>query len=114
MCVHSDVVRVLLEAGADPSMRDQLDETALDRVRKRLARYQDRPRVPVRRSKSLTAGGELVLPKHEWRFIEKMEAEHAGFEELYLETRRKVAAKIFDPRSHLELAAALLENRTKG
>lgn len=104
-------MRVLLDAGADPSVPDQLVETALVRVRKHLGRYEDRPRTPSRKPNSHTPGGELILPDREWKFIETMEAEHKGLEDLCLDTRRKAAAKIRDPRSQLELAVALLASQ---
>lgn len=54
--------------------------------------------------------GELVLQEHEWEFIERMETEHPGFTDDYLEQRRKAAEKVFDPRSNLERIVALLES----
>lgn len=113
ICISADVIRVLLEAGANPNERDQLDETALERVRKRLARYEGRPRIVPRRSRSLTPGGELILDKREWEFIESMESEHPGFEDEYLASRRKAAERVCDPRTQLERAEALLSARTK-
>lgn len=108
LSINADVVGVLLRAGADACSRDQLGETALDRVSKRLARYQGRPRKVPARSRSLTPGGELRLPESEWKYIESMETEHPGFEEVYLASRRKAAERVCDPRMHIERAEQLL------
>lgn len=111
--VEFDVVKTLLNAGADPRATDELGCTALDHVRRRLLKYEGRPRKTPKRSPSLSPGGELVLKEFEWEFIEKMESEHPGFTDDYLKERRKAAERIFDPRGNLERIAALLEGLEK-
>ncbi len=109
MNVDAGVVTALLEHGADPHAVDELGHTALDHARRRLLKYEGKPRRPPRRSPSLTAGGELRLPPDEWEHIEEMEAAYPGFEEEYLEIRRKVAEKVFDPRGNLEKIVEILK-----
>jgi hypothetical protein len=108
--IDVEVVKTLLNAGADPRATDELGLTALDHARRRLLKYEGKPRKTPKRSPSLSAGGELVLQEHEWEFIERMESEHPGFTDDYLEQRRKAAEKVFDPRSNLERIVALLES----
>jgi len=103
------LVQTLLKAGADPDAADSLGLTALDHARRRLLRYEGRPRRKPRRSPSLTAGGELNLHKEEWDFIEEIEAAHPGAGDEYLKERRKVAEKVFDPRGNLEKIVEVLE-----
>ncbi len=105
----SAVVKLLLEAGADPHAADASGLTALGHVRRRLLKYEGRPRKPARRSPSLTPGGELRLDPAEWEFIEKLEAECPGEGDVYLAERRKIAERVFDPRGELERMLALLE-----
>ncbi len=109
---RAEVVRVLLDHGADPRATDADGHTALDHVRRRLAKHEGRPRKPVRRSRSLTAGGELVLPEWEWKRLERDRANPAfgdDFVEGYLEARRKVASRTFDVRTELEKMLPMLE-----
>jgi hypothetical protein len=106
---EASVVKALLDNGADPGATDALGMTALDHARRRLAKYEGRPRRPVRRSRFLTAGGELNLSPREWAHIEAMEAKYPGFSETYLVERRKVAERVFDTRGNLERIVALLE-----
>ncbi len=54
--VMADVVKVLLKHGADPNVRDQNGLTALDHARRRLVKYEGKPRKPPWRSPSLTPG----------------------------------------------------------
>lgn len=113
MIVESAVVKALLDNGADPSVTDELGHTALDHARRRLAKYEGRPRKPARRSPSLSPGGELILTKREWNFIDKMEREHPGFADDYLHERRKAAERVFDTPGNLERIVKLLESCEK-
>lgn len=108
-CPMAGVVRALLKAGADPHVSDAKGLTALDHVRRRLIKYEGKPRKKIRRSPSLTAGGELRLPQFEWDAIEEMEAEHPGAGDDYLRERRKAAEKVFDTRGELEKILPVLE-----
>jgi hypothetical protein len=107
--VMADVVAVLLKHGADPNAMDSLGLTALDHARQRLATWEGKPRSTPRRSPSLTPGGELRLPQHEWDHIDEMEAMHPGAGEMYLKERRKAAERVFDNRGNLEKVVAMLE-----
>ena len=111
--VDAETIKVLLDNGADPHATDEMGCTALDHAKRRLAKYDGRPRRPIRRSPSLTAGGELNLQEHEWEFINEMETKHPGFEDDYLESRRKAAEKVFDNRGNLQRAVPLLEAAMK-
>jgi hypothetical protein len=107
--VMADVVKVLLKHGADPNVRDQNGLTALDHARRRLVKYEGKPRLTPQRSSSLTPGGELRLDEEEWKHIDEMEAEHAGFADIYLRERRKAAERVFDDRGNLEEIVEILE-----
>jgi hypothetical protein len=100
---------VLLKHGADANVRDKDGLTALDHARRRLVKYEGRPRKPARRSPSLTPGGELRLRPLEWRAIERMEKKNPEFAEMYLRERRKVAERVFDDRGNLETIVEILE-----
>jgi hypothetical protein len=107
--VMADVVKVLLKHGADPNVRDKDGLTALDHARRRLVKYEGKPRTPLQRSSSLTAGGELRLDEDEWKHIDEMKAEHAGAADIYLHERRKAAERVFDDRGNLERIVEILE-----
>jgi hypothetical protein len=108
-CPMAGVVQALLKAGADPHIADAKGLTALDYVRRRLLKYEGKPRKALRRSPSLTAGGELRLAQDEWDFVEELEAEHEGAGDQYLRERRKAAEKVFDTRGELEKILPVLE-----
>lgn len=113
--ITAATLRVLLEAGADPRAADADGLTALDHVRRRLANHEGRPRKPVRRSRSLSPGGELILPAWEWKELEKSAAEMGEeFVEQYLEARRKAAARTYDTRGELEAMLPMLEKALRG
>lgn len=111
--VMSDVVAVLLRYGADPAGRDPAGFTALHYARRRLARFEGRPRPAPRRSPSLTPGNELRLSEREWRFIERLDASHPGAGDQYLAGRRKAAERVIDNRSNLERIVAMLAERER-
>jgi hypothetical protein len=111
------VAAVLLRQGADASALDATGLSALDHVRRRLLKYEGKPRKPVVRSKSLSPGGELILDEKEWEHLEKARADKAFGEEyvtMYLEERRKAAERVHDPRGELEKMLALLESAARG
>ena len=110
--VRADLIEVLLKAGANRGAMDSKGCTALDHVRRRLAKFEGKPRRPIRRSPSLSPGGELILHPEEWENIEEMQKRDPElgreFEEQYLEARRK-AARPYDARTELEAMLKLLE-----
>lgn len=108
-CVESAAVKALLDNGADPRATDTAGLTILDYARRRLSKYEGRPRTPPRRSSSLSPGGELILPNWEWDSLEKDRDENPEFVEDYLEERRKVAGRVFDTRGNLERIVSMLE-----
>jgi hypothetical protein len=115
--VESSVVQALLDAGADPSATDDEGLTALDRARRRLLKYEGKPRNPPRRSPSLTAGGEVILHDFEIEALEEMYHTHPDlaeeFEQDYLEERRRVAERVYDTRGNLERIVEMLETRAR-
>ncbi|HVU64716.1 MAG TPA: hypothetical protein VHC70_12120 [Phycisphaerales bacterium] len=113
LTVEAPVVQLLIDRGADPNILDTLGKTALYHARRRLSKWDGKPYRKPRRSRSLTAGGELNLPAWEWREIEKMEARNPEFAEDYLKERRKVAERVFDTRGNLEKIVRILEPITK-
>jgi hypothetical protein len=108
--VEFDIVKALLDAGADHTVSDRHALTALDHARRRLLKFEGKPRRQPRPSRSLTPGGELRLPEREWQHIRVTEAQHPGYEEMYLEERRKAAERVFDTRGNLERIIPLLES----
>lgn len=115
MIVESSVVKVLLGAGADPSIPDAAGLTPLDHARHRLLRYDGKPRKAPRRSPSLTEHGDVRLQPHENEFLDDVRREYPDsadeFEEIYLQERRKAAERVFDTRGNLERIVGLLEPR---
>ncbi len=109
MTVESSVVDTLLKAGADPSVTDDKGLTALDHARRRLLKWEGKPRKPPRRSPSLTPHGDVRLHPEEHKFIEEMTAKYPEFEMDYLASRRKAAERVFDTRGNLERIVETLE-----
>lgn len=111
--VDARVVELLLQHGADRSIPDLAGLTPLDHARRRLARYEGKPRRPPRRSPCLTAGGEVILNEAEVEFLDSLHDEHPAIadeiEATYLRERRKAAERIIDDRGNLEKIVELLE-----
>lgn len=116
--VEADIVRVLLEAGADPKIPGPDGMTPLQRARLRLAKYDGKPRRAPRRSPSLTAGGEVKLHPFENRALDRLRETDPDiadeFEAEYLEGRRRIAERVFDTRGNLEKIVPMLEAAEKG
>lgn len=116
--VEAGVVRVLLEAGADPRIPGPDGLTPLDRARRRLAKFEGKPRRAPRRSPSLTPGGEVRLHPFENRMLDRLRETHPDmaeeFEADYLEGRRRVAERVFDTRGNLEKIVPMLEAAEAG
>lgn len=112
--VEFDVVKALLDNGADPKATDELGCTALDHARRRLAKYDGRPRRKPRRSPSLTEHGDVILDPSENAHLDEIREKHPesadDFEQMYLEERRKAAERTFDTRGNLERIVPLLES----
>jgi hypothetical protein len=115
--VEAPITKVLLDFGADPAARDMYGMTALDHVRRRLAKYEGRPRRAPRRSPSLLPNGDVKLHRFESRWLDKLHEEHPDsadeMELLYLEERRRVAERVYDTRGNLEKMEAMLAAVTK-
>lgn len=110
---ESRVVKVLLDAGADHTIADARGHTALDYARRRLARFEGKPRKAPRRSPSLTPHGDVKLHDFEHRMLDRFREKHPehadDYEEIYLHERRKAAERVFDTRGELEKIVVLLE-----
>lgn len=109
LCISAGVVEVLLKHGADPTATGRAGLTPLDHARRRLLKYEGKPRKKPRRSPSLTPGGEVILNSFEHRMLDEMADLGQEFLDTYLEERRKAANRVFDPRGELERIVELLE-----
>lgn len=110
--VEASVVRVLLEHGANPNNLDRFGMTALDHARRRLEKYEGRPRREPRRSPSLLPNGDVKISPAEGRWLDRMRERHPDsadeFELAYLEQRRKAAERVYDTRGNLEKIVEML------
>jgi hypothetical protein len=113
-CPMASVVEALLKAGADASLTDRDGLTGLDYVRRRLIKFEGKPRKPVRKSPSLLPNGDVRLSREEHEELDRMREEHPEsadeFEIGYLTERRKAAEKVFDTRGELEKILPILES----
>ena len=105
-CPQGGVVRALLKAGADPL-------TALDYARRKLARYQLRPRKPPPKSSSLDENGNLILSRREQQMLDKMRKSDPEWgpesARMYLQERLRAARKVFNDPEQIEKIVEILE-----
>lgn len=117
VCPMASVVELLLKSGADASIMDDRGLTPLDIVRRRLLRYEGKPRKPVRKSPSILSSGDVKLHPEEHEMLDelKMTAPDIAdeFELEYLKGRRKAAERVFDTRGELEKILPILESVTR-
>lgn len=115
MIVESSVVQTLRGAGADAAVPDADGLTPLDHARRRLLKFEGKPRKPARRSPSLTDQGDVRLAPFENKMLDSLHRDHPDiaddYEAMYLEQRRKAAERVFDTRGNLERIVGLLEAR---
>ncbi|HEX5103917.1 MAG TPA: hypothetical protein VFV87_08915 [Pirellulaceae bacterium] len=109
----SGVVQALLKAGADPTHIDHRGLSALDYIRRKLARINLRPRKPPRKSPSLDENGQLILADFELEMFEETRREHPDsareFINSYMKERLKAARRVFNDPSEVEKIVELLE-----
>src|SRR5690606_38537418 len=106
------------EAGADPTIAGPDGLTPLDRARRRLLKYDGKPRPKPRRSSSLTPGGDVRLHAFENRALDRLREKRPDmadeFEAEYLNARRKAAERVFDIPGNLEKIIPMLEAAEAG
>ena len=110
---NAGVVQALLAAGTDPHHTDLKGLTALDYANRKLARINQRPRKPPRKSPSLDENGQLILAPFEQEMLDEVRRDHPGhakeFVNDYIRERIKVAKRVFNDPEQIEQIVELLE-----
>lgn len=109
-------VKALLAAGADPTLTDIKGLTALDYVRRKLARIQSHPpRAPVK-SPSLDENNQLQLGPEEQEELDKLREEISGTPEekveyfrMFWKERLRAARRTFNDPGEIEQIVEILE-----
>ncbi len=113
----SAVVKALLKAGADVTHIDHKGLTALDYARRKLARINQKPRKPPRKSPSLDENGQIILAKFEQRMMDEVRRKSPDiakeFIEDYIRERVKAAKRVFNDPVEVEQVVELLEAAEK-
>lgn len=112
-------VRLLLKAGADPSLANQAGLTALDYARRKLMRLQAQPARKRRKSPSLDENNQLSMSPSEQREVDQLRSELSGadraeFLRIWWEERTKAARRVFNDPSQVEEIITLLEAACEG
>lgn len=112
-CPSVEVVRILLQGGADASLTDNLGLSALDYARRKLLRLQSKPRRQPRKSPSLDENDQLQLSPEEQAEWDKMREELPGtdreFFHIWWKERLRAARRVFNDVDQVEKIVSLLE-----
>ena len=107
---NAATVRALLKAGADPDLSDESGLTALDYARRKLAKFQAKPR-KVRKSPSLDENNQLRLSPDEQEELERMrqEIDDPDYIRMWWKERLRAARRVFNDPVQVEQIVELLE-----
>ncbi len=112
-CPSAATVRALLSGGADPSLTDQSGLSALDYARRKLAKIQQRPQRPKRKSPSLDENDQLQLDRAEQLDLDEtrreLGPEGREFMHLFWQERLRAARRVFNDPEQIEQIVEILE-----
>ena len=117
-CPSVATVQALLKGGADAEAMDHAGLTALDYARRKLARIQNRPARPHRKSPSLDENNQLQLNPAEQKELDKMRAELGAddreFVHIWWKERLRAARRMYNDPQQVEKIVAVLEEANTG
>jgi hypothetical protein len=112
-CPSAATVEALLKAGADANVLDNAGHSALDYARRKLARLQNRPVRPRRKSPTLDENNQLKLGPAEQAELDEIRRELGKEDRYYLhiwwQERLRAARRVFNDPEQVEKIVTILE-----